>query len=125
MSLFCIGSIFWCCFVVPLFRGCLPVPLFHGIQIVPPVFCCSASVPVVHQCSASVPSVFRSSPGVPCSVIPCSGVPDFIVLLSDVERRKKTEDGENVFFKALATNLLLTSKSCLWPTFYQMNFMKR
>ena len=31
---------------------------------------------------------------------------------SSVERRKKTEDGENVFFKALATNLLLTSKSC-------------
>ena len=30
--------------------------------------------------------------------------------LFDVERRKKTEDGENVFFKALAKNLFLTSK---------------
>ena len=45
--------------------------------------------------------------------------------LFNVERRKKTEDSENVFFKALAKHLLLTSKSGLWPTFYQMDFMKR
>ena len=43
----------------------------------------------------------------------------------DVKRRKKTEDGENVFFEALAKILLLTSKSCLWSTFYQMDFMRR
>ena len=45
--------------------------------------------------------------------------------LFDVERRKKTEDGENVFFKAFAKKFLCTSKSCLWPTFFQMGFMKR
>ena len=47
---------------------------------------------------------------------------------------KKTEDGEIVFFKALANRFWLTSKlisrfkeqqSCLWPTFYQMDFMKK
>ena len=38
---------------------------------------------------------------------------------------KKIEDGENVFFKALAKIFLLTSKSCLWLIFYQMDFMKR
>ena len=42
-----------------------------------------------------------------------------------VEKSKKTEDGENVFFKAFAIKFLLTSKSCLWPTFYQMDFMNR
>ena len=45
--------------------------------------------------------------------------------LVDVERRKKTEDGKNVFFKALAKHFLLTSKSYLWPTFYQMDLIKR
>ena len=45
--------------------------------------------------------------------------------LFDVERRKKTEDGENVFFKARAKMFLLTLKSCSWPTFYQIDFMKR
>ena len=34
-------------------------------------------------------------------------------LLLDVETRKKTEDAENVFFKALAKKLLLASRSCL------------
>ena len=38
--------------------------------------------------------------------------------LSDVERNvsigKKTEDGENLFFKALANRFWLTSKSCSW-----------
>ena len=43
----------------------------------------------------------------------------------DVERRKKTEDGECVFFKALAKMLLLTLKDCFLPTFYQMDFKKR
>ena len=43
--------------------------------------------------------------------------------LFDVDSRQ-TEDGENVFCKALAKNFLLTSKSCLWRTFYQMDFMK-
>ena len=41
------------------------------------------------------------------------------------EKLKKTEDGENVFFKAFAIKFLLTSKSCFWPTFYQMDFMNR
>ena len=34
--------------------------------------------------------------------------------LFDVEGGKKTEDGENVLFKALTKNFLLTSKSCSW-----------
>ena len=37
----------------------------------------------------------------------------------------KTEDGENVLFKALAKNFLLISKKFSWPTFYQMDFRKR
>ena len=50
----------------------------------------------------------------------------------------KVEDGRNkgeeIFFKALANRFRLISKlirrvkeqqSCLWPTFYQMRFMKR
>ena len=46
--------------------------------------------------------------------------------LFDVKRRKKkTEDGEDVFFKTPPKNLLLTSKSCSWSTFYQMDFMNR
>ena len=44
---------------------------------------------------------------------------------NDVERRKKTENGENLFFKALAKKYLLTSKSCSWPNFNLMDFMKR
>ena len=44
--------------------------------------------------------------------------------LFNVEKKKITEDGENVSF-ALAKKLLLTSKSSLWPTFYQAVFMKR
>ena len=35
--------------------------------------------------------------------------------------KKKTEDSENVIFKAFAKNFLLTS----WPSFYQVDFMKR
>ena len=61
MSSFCIDSIAWCCFVVPLFRCC-------SILIVSPVFRCHASVPVFRQCSARVP----------CSVVPCFGVSGFI-----------------------------------------------
>ena len=47
---------------------------------------------------------------------------------------KKEENSENVFFKALANRFQLTSKlinrvkekqSCLWPIFYQIDFMKR
>ena len=34
--------------------------------------------------------------------------------LFDVEKRKKTEDGENLFYKALANRFWLTSKSCSW-----------
>ena len=34
--------------------------------------------------------------------------------LFDVERGKKTEDGENVFFNALANRFWLTLKSCSW-----------
>ena len=36
---------------------------------------------------------------------------------------KKNRDGENVFFKALANRCCGFSGS--WPTFYQMDFMKR
>ena len=39
--------------------------------------------------------------------------------------RTKTEDNENVFFKVLVKNILLVWKSCSWPIFYQMDFMKR
>ena len=45
--------------------------------------------------------------------------------LFDAERRKKTDEGENVFFKALAKNFLLKSKTKIMPTFYQMDFMRR
>ena len=45
--------------------------------------------------------------------------------LVNVERRKKTEDDENVLCKALAKNFLLTSKGCLRPTFYEMDFNRR
>ena len=50
--------------------------------------------------------------------------------LFDVERnmsigKKKTENGENLFFKALGKRFWSTSKSCSWPTFYQTGFMKR
>ena len=45
--------------------------------------------------------------------------------LVNVERRKKTADDENVLCKALAKNFLLTSKGCLWPTFYEMDFNRR
>ena len=41
-----------------------------------------------------------------------------------VKRRKKAADGENVVFKALDKFFFLTSKSCSWPTFYQMDFIK-
>ena len=46
-------------------------------------------------------------------------------LVVSCREKKKTEDNENVFFKAPAKTFLLTSKSCLWPTFYQMDFMKK
>ena len=37
--------------------------------------------------------------------------------LFDAERRKKTEDGEHVFFKVLGKNFLLTSKVVYgWPS---------
>ena len=59
-----------------------------------------------------------------------------LILLYREERVnwKKTEDGENIFFKALVNRFRLTSKlirhvkeqqSCLWQTFYQMDFVKR
>ena len=31
-----------------------------------------------------------------------------------MQREKKTEDGKNIFFKALANRFWLASKSCLW-----------
>ena len=62
MSSFCIGSISWCCFVVPLFHWCFPVPLFCGVPIVPPVSCCSASVPLFRRCSVFWYSWFYSMP---------------------------------------------------------------
>ena len=60
MSSFCIGSISWCCFVVPLFRCSSHVLLFRRVPIVSPVFRCFAGVPVFCQCSG-VPPVFRRS----------------------------------------------------------------
>ena len=51
-----------------------------------------------------------------------------------VNQEKKTENGENIFFKALANIFRLISKlinrvkeqqNCLWTTFYQMDFMER
>ena len=39
--------------------------------------------------------------------------------------KKKTKDGENLFFKTRAKHFVLTSKSCSWLTVYQMDFMKR
>ena len=46
--------------------------------------------------------------------------------------KQKTEDGESLFFKALVNrvwltlqNLLMVQQSCSWPTFHQMDFMKR
>ena len=49
-------------------------------------------------------------------------------------KRKKTEDSENIFSKAIHNRFRLKSKlikrakeqqSCLWPTFYEMDFIKR
>ena len=61
MSLFCIRSISWCCFVVRLFHCSSHLPLFRGIPIVLPVFLCSASVPVFRRCSIFCISMFRCS----------------------------------------------------------------
>ena len=61
MSLFCIGSISWCCSVVPLFCCSSHVSLFRGIPIVLPVFC---------ECSCVLPAF--------CGCL-CSSVPGFIV----------------------------------------------
>ena len=66
MTLFCIGSISWCCFVVPLLFSCSTIPWYSdcpaSIRLyVPPVFRCSASVPVFRRCSAFRSSVFRCS----------------------------------------------------------------
>ena len=48
-----------------------------------------------------------------------------VALCRENKKKKKTEDGEILFFKALTKIFLLISKSCLWPTFYQMDFKKR
>ena len=91
MSSFCIDSISWCCFVVPLF-SCLLMfhspavfQLFCQCSVVPPVFRCSVSVPVFRQRSG-VPSVCRCFAGAPCSVVPRSGVPSFVVCPQEMER---------------------------------------
>ena len=46
-------------------------------------------------------------------------------LVYDVERGKKQKIVKMLSFKALTKNFVLTWKCCSWPTFYQMNFMKR
>ena len=69
MPSFCIGSIFWCCFVVTLFRCSSHVPLFRGIPTVLPVFRCSADV----LCS------WLYSMPIPCSGVSGFNVPSFIV----------------------------------------------
>ena len=38
---------------------------------------------------------------------------------------RKQKIVEMYFLKALAKNFFLTWKSCSWPTFYKMNFIKR
>ena len=58
--LFCIDSISWYYFAVPLFCWCSLVPFFCGIPFVLLVFHCSTSVPVLCQCSG-VLSVFWCS----------------------------------------------------------------
>ena len=56
---------------------------------------------------------------------------DFSRYICQLEKKK---DGENICFKALANRIQLTSElirrpkkqqSCVWPTFYQKDFMKR
>ena len=42
-----------------------------------------------------------------------------------MEREEKAEDRGNVYFKSLAKTFLLAYKCCSWPTFYQMDFIKR
>ena len=104
MSSFCIGSISWCCFVVPLFRCSFHVPLCRSIPIVSPVFRCFAGVSVFRQCSG-VPPVFRR-----CSVFrsSVSGVPGLIVCL------KKSED---LLFFTLDTFFFKMEISCFpWPS---------
>ena len=61
MLSFCIGSISWYCFVVPVFHCSSSISLFRGAPIVLPVFCCSANVPVFRRCSAFRSPVFRCS----------------------------------------------------------------
>ena len=61
MSSLCIGSISWCCFVVPLLCWYSLLPLFCDIPIVLPVFRCSISIPPLIRCSVSRCSVFRCS----------------------------------------------------------------
>ena len=49
---------------------------------------------------------------------------NYLVISCREKKKKYQKDGENVFSKDLKKNILLTSKSCLWLTFYQTDFMK-
>ena len=71
MLSFCIDSISWCCFVVPLLCWCSLAVLSCDIPIVLPVFQSCASVALSRQYSATE-LVFH---------VPCSGVPGFIVFI--------------------------------------------
>ena len=46
-------------------------------------------------------------------------------LIVSCRDKKKTEDCEIVFLKFIAKYFLSTWKSCSWPTFDEMDFMKR
>ena len=61
---------------------------------------------------------------------------NFLIVRCRVKRVnwEKKEDGENIFFKALANRFRLISKlinrvkeqeGCSWPTFHQMDIVKR
>ena len=46
-------------------------------------------------------------------------------LVVSCREREKKKILKMYFFKALVKNFLLTWKSCSWPTFHQMDFMKK
>ena len=46
-------------------------------------------------------------------------------LVVSCREREKKKILKMYFFKALVKNFLLTWKSCSWPTFNQMDFIKR
>ena len=88
MSLFCIGSISWCCFVVPLFHWCLSIPLFDGVPIQFVIFNPSMKSP--EELNSLLSNSFVVSPG----------------LLYHLIRR----DPERLSKEAFTSNLTVSSK---------------